>query len=266
MVVGSTVGSPEEVVRVQISLDSAGATVASIQVNLAFDGGVLTSPAGAISTALPEGWVFESNSPAAGELRFVLLDLTAVGQPFNGPIFEATFTIDAGAPAGDVSITAAVAEAVDDAGMTLIMTVTDGIVTVTAALVVGSTVGSPEEVVTVQISLDSAGTTVSLVQVNLRFNGVNLTSPVGARGTALPAAWFFISNSPATGELRFVSLDLAGMGQPINGPIFEATFTIDAGAPLGDVSITAEVATAIDDAGVALIVTVTNGVVTVAGP
>ena len=119
---------------------------------------------------------------------------------------------------------------------------------------------------TVQISLDSEETTVTLVQVNLIFDGARLMNPAGASGTALPAAWFFVSNSPAAGELRFVSLDLAGMGQPINGPIFEATFTIDAGAPAGDVSITAEVATAIDDAGVALIVTVTNGVVTVAGP
>jgi len=117
--------------------------------------------------------------------------------------------------------------------------------------------------VTVQISLDSAETTVFLVQVNLSFDGTNLADPVGGRGTALPAVWFFVSNSPAAGELRFVSLDLAGVGQPINGPIFEATFTIDAGALAGDVSITAEVATAIDDAGVALIVTVTNGVVTV---
>ena len=130
-------------------------------------------------------------------------------------------------------------------------------------MVVGSTVGSPEDVVTVQISLDSGGATVSLVQANLSFDGAKLTSPVGARGTALPAAWIFASNSPAAGRLRFLSLDLAGVGQPFIGPIFEATFTIDGGALAGDVSITAAIAEALDDAGVALIVTVTNGVVTV---
>ena len=133
----------------------------------------------------------------------------------------------------------------------------------TAALVVGSTAGSPGEVVTVQISLDSAGTTVALFQVNLAFDGGVLTSPAGARGTALPAAWTFASNSPAAGELRFVSLDLAAVGQPFNGPIFEATFTIDDGALAGDVSITAALATVFDDLGGLLIVTVTNGVVTV---
>ncbi len=102
-----------------------------------------------------------------------------------------------------------------------------------------------------------------MVQVNLSFDGAKLTSPVGARGTALPAAWFFDSNSPAAGDLRFVSLDLAGVGQAVNGPIFEATFTIDPGALPGDVSITAAVAEALDADGVALILTVTNGVVTV---
>ena len=130
MVVGSTAGSPRAVVTVQISLDSTETKVALIQVNLAFNGGVLTSPAGVISTALPEGWVFASNSPAAGQLRFLLLDLAGVGQPFNGPIFEATFTIDLGALAGDVPITVEKAEAIDDLGVPLIVTVTNGVVTV----------------------------------------------------------------------------------------------------------------------------------------
>ena len=119
---------------------------------------------------------------------------------------------------------------------------------------------------TVQISLDSAGTPVLSVQVNLAFDGGVLTSPAGARGIELPATWFFDSNSTAAGDLRFLSLDLAAGGQPFNGPIFEATFTIDGSALAGDVSIIAALADAIDDAGVALILTVTNGVVTVGGP
>ena len=82
----------------------------------------------------------------------------------------------------------------------------------------------------------------------------------------MPMAWLFSSNSPTAGDLRFLFLDLAGTGQPLNGPVLTATFTIDAGAPAGNVDITAVKEEVRDDSGTALSVTVTNGVVTVEGP
>ena len=56
------------------------------------------------------------------------------------------------------------------------------------------------------------------------------------------------------------------MGQSLNGNIFTATFTIDAGAPTGNVPVTVALEHMHDDQGVALSVTVTNGVVMVGGP
>ena len=88
-----------------------------------------------------------------------------------------------------------------------------------------------------------------------------MISAVGAQSAALPTGWLFVANSPAPGDLRFVSIDMSGGSQPLNGPIFTATFAIDATAPAGTVPITA-----VEDVsdGSALAITVlTNGAVIV---
>ena len=130
-------------------------------------------------------------------------------------------------------------------------------------MVVGSATGAPGEQVTLKISLDTAGTPVRAVQVNLATDGATLTSAVGGQGAALPPSWLFASNSPAPGDLRFVSLDLSGGSQPLNGQIFTATVAIDANAPAGNVPITVELVDVSDASALAITVTVTNGAVIV---
>ena len=136
-------------------------------------------------------------------------------------------------------------------------------VTPDATMVIGTASGAAGEQVTLEIFLDTMGTTALSAQLILAFDGATLTSATGGPGAALPAAWLLASHSPAPGELRYLTLDLAGEGQPLNGPIFTATFTIDAGAPAGDVPVTAVLADVRDESAAALIVAVTNGVVTV---
>ena len=136
-------------------------------------------------------------------------------------------------------------------------------VTPDATMVIGTASGAAGEQVTLEIFLDTTGTTVLSAQLILAFDGATLTSATGGPGAALPAAWLLASHSPAPGELRYLTLDLAGEGQPLNGPIFTATFTIDAGAPTGDVPVTALLADVRDESAAALSVAVTNGVVTV---
>jgi len=130
-------------------------------------------------------------------------------------------------------------------------------------MVIGTASGAAGDQVTLKISLDTTGTTAQSAQLNLAFNGATLTSATGGTGAALPAAWHLASHSPAPGQLRLLTLDLTGQGQPLNGPIFTATFTIDPGAPAGDMPVTAVLVEVHDDLGAALSVAVTNGVVTV---
>ena len=129
-------------------------------------------------------------------------------------------------------------------------------------MVVGSATGAPGEQVTLDVSVDTAGTPVRSVQVNLATDGATLTSAVGGQGAALPPTWLFASNSPAPGDLRFVSIDLSGGSQPLNGQIFTATVAIDANAPAGNVPITV-VEDVRDASALAITVTVTNGAVVV---
>ena len=130
-------------------------------------------------------------------------------------------------------------------------------------MVVGSATGAPGEQVTLGISLDTAGTPVRSVQVNLATDGATLTSAVGGQGAALPPTWLFASNSPATGDLRFVSIDLSGGNQPLNGQIFTATVAIDANAPAGNVPIKVVLVDVSDASASAITVTVTHGAVSV---
>ena len=139
-------------------------------------------------------------------------------------------------------------------------------VTPAARFVIGTAVGAAGEQVTLNISLDTMGTAAQSIQLNLAFDGATLTSATGAPGTALPAAWLLASHSPAPGELRYVALDLAGESQAFNGLVFTATFTIDAGAPPGDVTVTAALADVRDESVAALSVAVINGEVSVCQP
>ena len=123
--------------------------------------------------------------------------------------------------------------------------------------------GAPGDQVTLLVSLDTGATTVQGVQVNLDCHCALLGSPVGARGATLPEeTWLFVSFSPGPGILNLLAVDLSGVGQPMSAPIFPPTFTIDAGAPDGDVPVVA-VAEARDESNGALTLTVVPGVVRV---
>ena len=136
-------------------------------------------------------------------------------------------------------------------------------VTPDATMVIGTASGAAGEQVTLEISLDTMGATALSAQLTLAFDGVTLTSATGGPGAALPSEWLLASHSPSPGELRFLTLDLAGQGQPLNGPIFTATFMIDAGAPAGDVPVTVVLTDVRGESATVLNVAVTNGVVTV---
>lgn len=117
---------------------------------------------------------------------------------------------------------------------------------------------------TLAVSFESLGTTVRLIQVNLAFDGLTLTNHAGSAGTALPT-WFFIP-FPDTGSLKFLAVDFSGIGQPIDGPIFSATFTVDAAAADGEVPVIVVFADVRDGDNNSLKLTLTPGVVTVNGP
>ena len=124
--------------------------------------------------------------------------------------------------------------------------------------------GAPGDQVTLLVSLDTGATTVQGVQVNLDCHCALLGRPVGARGATLPEeTWLFASFSPGPGILNLLAVDLSGVGQPISGPIFRAIFTIDAGAPDGDVPVVAVVAEVRDESNGALTLMVVPGVVKV---
>lgn len=119
---------------------------------------------------------------------------------------------------------------------------------------------------TLEVTLNSLGTTVRLIQVNLlAFDGLKQIEPTGSVGADLPLNWFFIPFSPGPGKLNFLAVDLAGIGEPLNGPIFSATFTVDAAAPEGDVLVSVVFADVRDDSNNPLNLALSPGVVTV-GP
>ena len=134
---------------------------------------------------------------------------------------------------------------------------------------VGSATAAPGEEVTLAVTLDSLGTTVLLAQVNLTFQGLTLTSPIGSAGTGLPPTWLFIPFSPAPGSLNFLAVDLAGIGQalgPSGGPIFSATFTVDVDAIVEAVPVIVDFADVRDGGNFPLNLAVTPGSVTITGP
>ena len=99
--------------------------------------------------------------------------------------------------------------------------------------------------------------------VYLDYDGAKLASQSAGKGAALPDTWSFDHNLPVPGDLRLAAVDPAGIGQPINGTVFAATFTIDASVSEGDIPIRVVLAEVRDDSNLALNITVITGVVTV---
>ena len=119
---------------------------------------------------------------------------------------------------------------------------------------------------TLTVTLDSLGTTVGSIRVNLTFEGLTLTNPMGSAGAGLPPTWFFVHFSPGPSSLNFLAVDLAGIGQALDGSIFSATFTVDAAAPDGAVPVSVELAEVRDESNISLSLTLTPGAVTVTSP
>lgn len=130
LTVGAAGGAPGDEVTLPIVLNTGGKTIQGVRVTLVYEGKTLIGPMGTAGVDLPATWIFASHSPAPGELRFLAIDPTGYGQPFNGPVFTALFTVDSGAPEGDVAVTVALQEVRDDANLELSLTVTDSAVTV----------------------------------------------------------------------------------------------------------------------------------------
>jgi hypothetical protein len=95
----SAVAGSEVTVPVSISGKDAPAE-SSYQINLSYDGAVLTAPAVAVGPATPTGWGFGSNSPAVGTLRTLAFRYGGSSQVLNGELFYVTFTVSGEVAAG----------------------------------------------------------------------------------------------------------------------------------------------------------------------
>ena len=130
LTVGAAGGAPGDEVTLPIVLNTGGRTIQGVRVNLAYDGKTLIGPMGTAGLDLPATWIFASHSPAPGELRFLAIDPTGDGQPFNGPIFTTTFTVDARASVGEVPVTVVLQEVRDDSNLEVSLAVIGSVVTV----------------------------------------------------------------------------------------------------------------------------------------
>ena len=130
LTVAAASGQPGEQVQVPVLVDTGGVAIQGLQVNVDFPGASLTNPVGSAGTMLPEPWIFQSNSPAPGELRFVAIDPTGVGQALDGAVFMMAFTISADATAGDVPVNLALVDMLDSSSVAQDVIANGGVITV----------------------------------------------------------------------------------------------------------------------------------------
>jgi len=108
----------------------------------------------------------------------------------------------------------------------------------TADVVVGDAVGAPGETVQVPILVDSQGQLIESFQVNLAYDGVALLTPVGSAGSVpLPAAWVLTINEAASGDFRFLAIDISGTGAIITGDVIKVQFDIAPAASPGPIAL-----------------------------
>ena len=130
---------PGEVGAVPVYLDTRGTVVISMQIYLRYDSSALSpvlpgdNPRLNAGSALPTSWSFVANSAVPGEVRFLLVDFSGVGQAFNGEIISAKFLASLGASAGSyaVRIDATTSRVYDFNNTRLNLNSTDGTVTIT---------------------------------------------------------------------------------------------------------------------------------------
>lgn len=104
-----------------------------------------------------------------------------------------------------------------------------------------------------------------LIQVNLNFVGLTITNLTGSPGAQLPppSEWIFASFAPSPDSLNFLAVDFSGVEGAFNGPVFSATFTVDAAASSGAKLLVSVEADVRDKVGMPINLVLTEGEVTV---
>lgn len=126
-------------------------------------------------------------------------------------------------------------------------------------LTIGTQSARSGELVNLPISLNTQGELIRSFRVNLSFNGAALLDPIAVAGPALPQGWSFSQNSPASGDLRFLALDLAGGAARPNGVVAQARFSVAPAAAEGLVAVAVALQEVVAEDGSSLLVTVANG-------
>jgi len=93
IVVGSEGGSPGEIVRVGVRINTHGQEVTTVQVNLTATSGYLSSVSIVRGEAVPADWYFDSNVVSLEDFRVFVVDLSVEGQVLSGPLFYVDFGI-----------------------------------------------------------------------------------------------------------------------------------------------------------------------------
>lgn len=133
-------------------------------------------------------------------------------------------------------------------------------------VVIGEAVGQPGDIVTLDITIDSKGQPVFGFHIQLAFAAATLPDARGMAGAmALPEGWILTTNLAGPGDLRFLALDLEGVGAPLTGKILRAEFTISDAATIGSTFIGTSLVTISNADGTPLSINLTLGHVIVTG-
>jgi hypothetical protein len=138
LTVGTAIRAPGQEISLPIHLDTLGVLVRGIQVNIAFDPTPFTIVSCRLNLSIPPTWIFSSNLPSAGDLRFGALDPTGAGLPFNGTVFFVHFFISNNATPQTVAINVALQDIRDANSIVLPVIVTNGLVTVTTTILISN--------------------------------------------------------------------------------------------------------------------------------
>jgi hypothetical protein len=111
--VGSATVAPGNTVTVPVTVTGMAGTSRSFQINLSFNGAVLTAPVAAAGTGLPAGFNFASNSPSTGAMIALGFEMGPGAVVLNGQLFRVTFTAAPGAAGGQYAVTIAAATILD---------------------------------------------------------------------------------------------------------------------------------------------------------
>lgn len=132
---GSATTTAGTTVSVPVTIAGNTTALRSFNIQLSFNGSVLTSPSAAQGSAIPSsGWSFSSFSPGAGSLNAIGFELGGGPAVLNGTLYTASFSIPAGAANGNYTISIILAELSDAGNNPVSVATTNGVITVTGGV------------------------------------------------------------------------------------------------------------------------------------